>query len=122
MDLIMDKTNEKNTSFFYQCLEFVSLLLLVFVIRTFVFGLYIVPTGSMETTMLVGERFFADKFTVLFQEIKRGDIISLNDPTYEYSQNSIAQLFQRYVWGPQNITKRVIGIPGDHVRGTVEDG
>ena len=46
--------------------EIVTLLFVVFLIRTFGFGLYQVPTGSMETTMLVGERFFADKFTVLF--------------------------------------------------------
>ena len=57
----------------------------VFLIKTFIFGLYQVPTGSMETTMLVGERFLADKFTVWFMPIKRGDIISFNDPNYEYS-------------------------------------
>jgi len=100
----------------------VVVILLVVLIRVFGFGLYQVPTGSMETTMLVGERFFADKFTVWFTSIKRGEIIAFNDPTYKYSDNKIVNVWQRYVWGPINWTKRVIGIPGDHVQGKIEGG
>jgi len=102
--------------------EIAVLLLIVFLIRTFGFGLYQVPTGSMETTMLVGERFFADKFTPLFLKIKRGDIIAFNDPTFPYSSNKFKRLFEEYVWGPSNWTKRVIGAPGDAVKGVIEDG
>ncbi len=102
--------------------EIIFLLLIVFIIRTIGFGLYQVPTGSMETTMLVGERFFADKFTYLFRSPKRGEIISFNDPIYEYSDNKAKRLFEYYVWGPSNWTKRVVGIPGDHVQGKIEDG
>ncbi len=102
--------------------ELVVLLLIVFLIRTFGFGLYQVPTGSMETTMLIGERFFSDKFTILFSKPKRSSIIALNDPLFPYSDSPVLRLFQEYVWGPSNWTKRVIGIPGDHVRGVIEDG
>ncbi len=102
--------------------EMGGLLILVFLIRTFGFGLYQVPSGSMETTMLVGERFFADKFSYLFTSPERGDIISFNDPTFNYSQDKIMRLWQEYVWGPSNWTKRVIGRPGDDVEGRIEDG
>ncbi len=102
--------------------EIVVLLLIVFVIRTFGFGLYQVPTGSMETTMLVGERFFADKFTLLFSKPQRGNIIAFNDPRYKYSDNRLRRLFQEYVWGPDNLTKRIIGLPGDHIKGVIEEG
>ena len=102
--------------------QVVVILGLVFLIRTFFFGLYQVPTGSMETTMLVGERFFADKLTVWFTPIKRGEIISFNEPVYQYSKNPLVNVWQRYVWGPSNWTKRVIGIPGDHVQGKIEEG
>jgi len=102
--------------------EIAVLLLIVFLIRTFGFGLYQVPTGSMETTMLVGERFFADKFTPLFSNAKHGDIISFNDPTFNYSPNTLVRLFQSYVWGPSNWTKRVIGVPGDEIKGVIENG
>ena len=82
---------------------------MVFLIRTFVFGLYQVPTGSMETTMLVGERFFADKFTYLFSKPKHGHVISLNSPLYEYSDNKFKRLFEEYVWGPQNLPSVLLG-------------
>jgi len=116
------KKTEKKESFLRSTLELGGLLLLVFLIRTFGFGLYQVPTGSMETTMLVGERFFADKFTPLFTTIKRKDIISFNEPLYPYSKNKLQRLWQQYVWGPSNWTKRVIGIPGDTIKGVIEDG
>lgn len=115
------RTTEQ-AGFFAQIKQFAFILLVVFLIRTFFFGLYQVPTGSMETTMLVGERFFADKFTYLFSKPKRGHVISLNSPLYEYSPNYGKRLFEEYVWGPQNLTKRIIGAPGDLVEGKIEDG
>ena len=114
---------QKKYSIAKAIVEFFLLLLLVFFIRTVFFGLYQVPTGSMETTMLVGERFFADKLSYWFRDPRRGEIIAFNQPPslYEYSDNTIMRLFQEYVWGPQNWTKRVIGIPGDTVEGKVSD-
>lgn len=112
-----------NKSIFAEYAESITTIVLIaFIIRTFGFGLYQVPTCSMETTMLVGERFFADKFTVLFKKPKQGDIISFNDPKYAYSQNKLVHFWQEYVWGPQNWTKRVIGMPGDLVKGVIENG
>jgi len=102
--------------------ELAGLLLIVFVVRSFVFGLYQVPSPSMETTMCVNERFLAEKFTYLFTDPKRGDILSMNDPTYEYSDNYFKRIFEEYVWGPSNWTKRVVGIPGDTLEGRVENG
>lgn len=102
--------------------EMAVLLIIVFIIRTFGFGLYQVPTGSMETTVLVGERFFADKFTILFKAPQRGDIIAFNDPRFKYSENPLMRLWQQYVWGPINLTKRIIAGPGDRIKGVIEDG
>ena len=95
----------------------------VFLIKTFIFGLYQVPTGSMETTMLVGERFFADKVTPYFSKPKRGEIISFNNPLHKYSSNWFVNMWQQYAdWNVINYTKRVIAVPGDHIQGKVEDG
>ncbi len=99
------------------------ILPIAFAIRTFGFGLYQVPTGSMETTLLVGERFFADKASYWIRKPQRGEIIAFNIPTYEYSSNPLVNLWQRYAsWNVTNWTKRVIGIPGDHVKGVIEEG
>ena len=111
----------KQSRFVRNVVEFIGLLILVFLVRTFGFGLYQVPSGSMETTMLVGERFAADKCTYLFRSPKRGEIIAFNDTMYTYSKNRFMNLFEHYVYGPSNITKRVIGLPGDIIEGKIED-
>jgi signal peptidase I len=118
----MAQQHKKQQTWFESIREFVFLLAIVFLIRTFGFGLYQVPTGSMETTMLVGERFFADKFSYNFRAPRYGEIISMNDPEFRYSNNRGMNLFQHYVWGPSNWTKRVIGVPGDIIKGVIEDG
>lgn len=129
----------KKSGFGAFLLEIATLLLIVFAVRTFLFGLYQVPSGSMETTMLVGERFFADKLSYWFRAPRRGEIIACNAPSYVYSKNPVVKLYESYVGlpvqptnflhstlgipiGPDNWTKRIIGAPGDHVKGTVEDG
>jgi len=108
-------------SFTEQCTESITILVIIFFVRTVFFGLYQVPSGSMETTMLVGESFVADKFTYWIREPRRGEIIAFNDPLYEYSKSPFMHLFEQYVWGPSNWTKRVIGVPGDVVEGRVEN-
>lgn len=121
----MAYAKKKPTGILANIREFIVLLIIVFLIRTFGFGLYQVPTGSMETTMLVGERFFADKLSYVFRPPKRNEIIAMNDPLYPYSDKYLKQLFQRYVgfpWGPSNWTKRIIAQPGDTVKGVIEDG
>jgi signal peptidase I len=120
---IINWFKKKNKSTVEQWVEAAVIILpIVFILRTFGYGLYQVPTGSMEPTMLVGERFVADKFTIWFTSVKPGDIISFDDPTYQYSENTLVNMFERYVWGPSNWTKRVIGVPGDHMQGKIEDG
>lgn len=106
----------------YMLVQILILVLFVFLIRTYFIGFYLVPSGSMETTMLVGERFFADKLTPYFSDFKRGEVIAFNEPLYKYSSNPLVNVWQRYVWGPSNWTKRVIGLPGEHVQGKIEDG
>src|SRR5579863_1527921 len=118
----MAVASKKNKTFFENVVEVVFLLAVVFLIRTWGFGLYQVPTGSMETTMLVDERFFADKLSYNFRKPRHSEIISMNDPEFKYSKNPATNLFQHYVWGPSNWTKRVIGIPGDIIKGVIEDG
>ncbi len=100
----------------------IIILPIAFVIRTYGYGLYqLPPSGSMETTMLNGERFFADKLTPLFSPITHNEIITFNDPRYPYSDNAVIEWWQMHAYGPSNITKRVIGCPGDEVKGVIED-
>ncbi len=124
--------HQKKPSWIEQARSLIGIILLAFFIRTFFYGLYQVPTPSMEVTMLVGERFLADKLTICFSDPKRGEIVTLNQPTYKYSENKLVNIWQRYVGvsiglngidlGPSNWTKRVIGEPGDELKGVLEGG
>jgi len=117
--------NRPNKSVFADYTQsFIVIIPIAFIIRTWGYGLYKVPSGSMETTLLVGESFVSDKFSYTFlSDPIRGDIIAANEPTFKYSDNRFKRLFEEYVWGPQNWTKRVVALPGEHVQGKLdEDG
>jgi len=79
-------------------------VLLWLLIITFVGQVREVPTGSMEPTILVGDRFWTDKLFLRFGTISRGDIVVF-DPPFPTSYPYI---------------KRVIGLPGETVE--VRDG
>lgn len=63
-----------------------------------------VPTGSMENTILPGDRFIGNRLAYVVGEPERGDIVVFRYPDDES---------EIYV-------KRVIGLPGDTI--DIEDG
>jgi signal peptidase I len=88
----------------------VTILLLLFGTTTLVQA-FVIPTGSMEDTLLIGDHLLVDKLSYAppgpiskhflpYTEVKRGDIIVFRYPI------DIRQTF----------VKRVIGVPGDHLR------
>lgn len=88
----------------------VTVLMLLFGTTTLVQA-FVVPTGSMESTLLIGDHLFVDKLTysppgsitgklLPYQDVKRGDIIVFRYPP---------DIRQNYV-------KRVMGVPGDHIK------
>lgn len=58
-----------------------------------------IPSGSMETTLNVGDHLIGNRLAYVFSDPKRGDIVMFDYPDDETKM---------YV-------KRVIGLPGEHV-------
>jgi len=88
----------------------VTIILLLFGTTSLVQA-FVIPTGSMEDTLLVGDHLLVDKLAyspagpisrhlLPYTDIKRGDIIVFRYPV------DISQTF----------VKRSIGLPGDHIR------
>jgi len=88
----------------------VTILLLLFGTTTLVQA-FVIPTPSMEDTLLVGDHLLVDKLTysppgsiskylLPYEEPQRGDIIVFRYPLDIQT----------------NYVKRVIGVPGDHIR------
>ncbi len=78
--------------------------------------------GWMETTLLEREFFLEDKVSYWFRKPRRSEIIAFNDPTYHYSSNRLLNLMQRHFAYRASLITRVIGIPGDYIKGVIEDG
>jgi len=58
-----------------------------------------IPTGSMESTVMTGDRVIGFRLAYLFSEPERGDIIMFKMPDNE----------------SKNYLKRIIGLPGEQV-------
>ncbi len=76
-----------------------------FLIRTFAIQTFVIPSGSMEPTLHVGDRILVDKLSVDFGSINVGDVIVFRAPPREHCQDN----------GVKDLVKRVIGLPGQHL-------
>jgi len=89
-------------------LEWAGLVLLAvaiaWVIVTFVVQVFAVPSGSMEPTIMPGDRLLVAKFLYSIGDPKRGDIA----------------VFHNWNAGEPDLIKRVIGAPGDTIDITSE--
>ena len=86
-------------------------ILAVFLLRSFLFEPFKIPSGSMKPTLLVGDLILVNKFHygVRLPVINR-KIVALNDP-----QRGDVMVF-RYPQDPStDYIKRVVGVPGDEI-------
>jgi signal peptidase I len=86
-------------------------ILAVFLLRSFLFEPFKIPTGSMIPTLLVGDLILVNKFHygVRLPVINK-KIIANNDP-----KRGDVMVFRYPVDPTQDYIKRVVGLPGDEV-------
>ena len=107
----------------------VSALVVSIVIKTFLLHFFYIPSGSMENTLLVGDRIAVNKFGSLFSDIKRGEVAVFNDPDKWLGDAPVKEgssISSKVKSGlitvgvlpdpaKQFLIKRVIGVGGDNV-------
>src|SRR3990167_6360696 len=91
--------------------SFFPILLIVLIIRSFLFQPYRVPTGSLEPTIMPGDMILVNQYDYglripLWNKI----FVKIGNP----KPGQVA-LFRWPVNPPVTFVKRVIGVPGDHI-------
>lgn len=91
--------------------SFFPVILIVFVLRSFIVEPFKIPSGSMIPTLLVGDFILVNKFTYGIRlPVVNKKIIDVNSP-----QRGDVMVF-RYPEDPSlDYIKRVVGLPGDKV-------
>ncbi|MBR5951360.1 MAG: signal peptidase I [Actinomycetaceae bacterium] len=125
-----EEASESRRTWFRSVLEFAGLLAVALivsvVIKTFFVQAFVVPSGSMETTLNPTDRILVNRLADSPQDIKRGDIIVFSDPNNWLSSSSneaestfISRVMETIGLLPadsgQHLVKRVIGVGGDTV-------
>ncbi len=101
-------------------------LTLTILLKAFVVQVFSIPSGSMENTLLPGDRILVSKIVYQFRSIARGDIVVFSgagswDPAAAPPANPLVRFWDDVtslvgIAAPgTDYVKRVIGLPGDHV-------
>ncbi len=116
---------------FLRELPFLVLLALVLalLIKTFLVQAFLIPSGSMENTLLVGDRVLVNKLVYDVRPVHRGEVVVFKGPpswapevSVSTPSNPVARLLRGIGSaigaappGEKDFIKRVIGVAGDHV-------
>jgi signal peptidase I len=105
----------------------VAALALTILLKSFVVEVFSIPSGSMENTLIPGDRVLVSKIVYKFRGIERGDVVVFSGqgswgpdapppPSNPFARlwNDATNLVGVTAPGTDYI-KRVIGLPGDHV-------
>ncbi|MFI7386965.1 signal peptidase I [Streptomyces sp. NPDC049813] len=108
-------------------------LLIALVLKTFLVQAFVIPSGSMEQTIKIGDRVVVDKLTPWFgATVHRGDVVVFRDPGKWLEQEAgpakeapvgVEQIKAGLTWigllpsdNERDLIKRVVGVGGDTVK------
>ena len=98
-------------------------------VHSFLFQAFFIPSGSMENTLLKGDRVIVNRLSYKVGHVQRGQIVVFSGVDSWTPEGSITQPSNPVLRGfskvgsylgfapsgEQDFIKRVIGVPGDHV-------
>lgn len=99
----VDKKSQRRKAFFKEVLSWIytigAALILAYLLTNYVIINAVIPSGSMENTILKGDKLIANRLSYIFSEPERGDIV-----VFKYPDDETIPFI-----------KRVIGLPGETV-------
>lgn len=78
-------------------------VLVAFLLQRFVVQAFYIPSGSMETTLVPGDRVLVNKLSYDLHGVHRGDIVVFAKPATDNTP------------GIKDLIKRVVGLPGERI-------
>ncbi len=104
-------------------------LVLSLLVKTFLLRSFFIPSGSMETTLMIDDRIIVNELVPDVVPIQRGDVIVFQDPGSwlgtpdVVTRTPLEQIGDFFLSSfgliapdsKQHLVKRVIGMPGDHI-------
>lgn len=98
----------KETNFWRELLDWVKYILVAvligFLLTNYVIQRNEVVGSSMYPTLIDKDQLWVEKLTPVFGEVRRGDIITFHVQSSDLGSNT-----------EDDLVKRVIGVPGDHI-------
>lgn len=119
-----EKEKVRATKSFWSELPILILIALVVavLIKTFLVQAFHIPSGSMNNTLLEGDRIMVNKLAYTFGDIRRGDVVVFDSPFADGVSESLPRAVLRNIGEAIGISqpehdfiKRVIALPGETV-------
>lgn len=95
----------------------VSVVIIVFVVRSFIFEPFRIPSESMDPTLKTGDYVIVTKFTYGFGRQSIFDVPLINDRVFwrEPKRGAVVVFADPKVPRQKKLIKRVVGLPGDTI-------
>jgi signal peptidase I len=125
-----DNQSRRGTSLLRETVIVIALALVIAtLVRIFLVQAFLIPSRSMENTLLVSDRVLVNKLSTRFGDIERGDVIVFSDPNgwlgpqpntgIDDAGSALRQALEFVGILPESaeghLIKRVIGVGGDRV-------
>jgi signal peptidase I len=112
---------------FTETIFFIVIALVIsLTVKTYIVEPFVIPSASMENTLLEGDKVLVNKLVGHLSQIHRGDVVVFDgtgswDPPTPVSHNALQRVYRNFLGlfgvhsGQIDYIKRVIGLPGDRV-------
>ena len=113
-----EKYDEFNKTWWGETIStIIFVVVMLIIIRFFIGEVRWIPSGSMNPTLIEGDRIIVERFSRFFNTPQRGDIMVFYPPSTQLSRKPLPLLSRLTGILCKDVAyiKRVIGLPGDKV-------